>query len=125
MPMRNFIFTLFVLLPLAMRAQETGYRDFGGRIDSTPIPAELPWSENEIGTWEPAGEFAEQMRPRPVVSMSSMMKRRDNDGRKVIVMPDNTLRLWWRIEISNGSAGNWGTAPASFLDARTLSFPTP
>lgn len=111
----------------AASGQETGYRNFGNAADSRTIPVgpadELP----EIEVWLPYDEFAEEVREAltPAVSMSSVMKvQRDNAPKRIFILPNNALSIW-RITVSNGSAGNWGTPPANFLDARTLSFPTP
>lgn len=110
------------------RAQQTGYRDFGGRVDSETVP--LPHGESEMGMWQPPEEFAAEIRDDsslpPSVSMTSLIgaERNEQPRRVVVIAPNNTLRLW-RINISNGSASNWGSFPNSYLDARTLSFPTP
>ena len=111
---------------LPVRSQEIGYRDFGGRVDSEPVPAETRYFDPDISTWEPSEEFADEMiRIEPAISMSSLMKvEQRNAPRHIVVMPNRALRIW-RLEISNGSAGNWGSFPNSYLDARTLSFPTP
>lgn len=38
----------------------------------------------------------------------------------------NEIFTIWRLSITNGSMGNWGMPyPAGYLDARTLSFPSP
>ena len=107
----------------ALCAQETGYRDFGGRVDSEsmPVPEELP----SVDAWLPFEEFAGEMEHEYKVSMTTPPTVVEpQPPRVVLVLPNNTLRVW-RINISNGSAGNWGSTPNSYLDARTLSFPTP
>lgn len=107
--------------------QEIGYRDFGNTVDSHPIPVD-PYEELPgIEKWLPVEEFAEETREAltPAVSMSSIMNiQHDNTPKHLYILPNNALHLW-RISISNGSAGNWGMPPANYLDARTLSFPTP
>lgn len=116
---------LWISFPAA--AQEIGYRDFGDKVDSHPIPAEPSGETPDILNWLPPEEFAEEVRESlsPAISMSSLMKIEErNAPRHIYILPNNALRLW-RINISNGSAGNWGTGPAAYLDARTLSFPTP
>lgn len=41
------------------------------------------------------------------------------------LLPDEIFTIW-RLSITNGSMGNWGMPyPAGYLDARTLSFPSP
>lgn len=112
-------------------AQETGYRDFTGRVDGRPMP--LPdTADADIPEWQSPGEFAagirDDMAVPPAVSMTSLIgvgRRETPRQRTVMVVPaNNTLRIW-KINISNGSAANWGSFPDSYLDARTLSFPTP
>lgn len=129
-------FTLTVSMMLAASSfffsgpvcgQETGYRNFGSKVDSEAIPAEHPEAAPDIELWLPPELFAEEVKETlfPAVSMSSVMKYdRENAPRRIFILPNNTLALW-RITISNGSAGNWGPPPANFLDARTLSFPVP
>lgn len=111
----------------AASGQETGYRNFGNAADSRTIPVGPAGELPEIEVWLPYDEFAEEVREAltPAVSMSSVMKvQRDNAPKRIFILPNNALSIW-RITVSNGSAGNWGTPPANFLDARTLSFPTP
>lgn len=111
----------------AASGQETGYRNFGNAADSRTIPVGPAGELPEIEEWLPYDEFAEEVREAltPAVSMSSVMKvQRDNAPKRIFILPNNALSIW-RITVSNGSAGNWGTPPANFLDARTLSFPTP
>ena len=122
---------LFLLLCGRVSAQETGYRDFGGRVDSVPVP--VPDEQPDIMRWLPEEEFDEAVQSHlshlsPAVTMSSAViypqLRTAPSRAKVFVMPDNTLNIR-HINISNGSAGNWGSYPGSLLDARTLSFPAP
>lgn len=110
----------------AAAAQEIGPRDFGRTVDSEAVPPPAV-DEMNIELWLPADEFAEEVRESlmPAVSMSSIMKTREqNAPQHIRILPDNALKLW-RVTLSNGSAGNWGVPPANYLDARTLSFPTP
>lgn len=79
----------------------------------------------DIETWQTEAEFIDNMFRNPSVSMTSTVELvRQDLPKRIIVLPNNTLRLW-RVNVSNGSAGNWGSFPNSYLDARTLSFPAP
>lgn len=124
-----FVSAVLAALPVFFCAagQELGFRDFGNTVDSRPMPPDNSGEIPEIGRWLPFEEFAEDVRESlwPAVSMSSVMELpRREPPKHIIVLPNNALKLW-RISVSNGSAGNWGAPPANFLDARTLSFPTP
>lgn len=131
---QRFIITVAMVLtassfffPPSARGQETGYRDFGGTVDSKSMPIGESEAVPDIEQWLPSELFAEEMREslHPTVSMSSIMKyEREKAPRRIYILPNNALALW-RISISNGSAGNWGAPPENFLDARTLSFPVP
>lgn len=111
-------------------AQELGYRDFGSTVESRPMPADPAAALPNIELWLPSERFAEEMREsmHPAVTMSSVMafERREQGKEpvKVYILPNQALKVW-RINVSNGSAGNWGGSPNSRLDARTLSFPAP
>lgn len=107
--------------------QEIGYRNFGNRVDSEPVPPDDEFSVPGIAKWLPPEEFENEVREAlsPAVTMSSVLTVAGREApRRIYVLPNNALKLW-RISVSNGSAGNWGAPPASFLDARTLSFPAP
>lgn len=113
-------------------AQETGYRNFGGKIDSKPMP--VPEYEPEISVWLPDDAFEAELdaeftsRLSPETDMIPMVvypyPLQQGENRNIYIMPNNTLTIW-HINFSNGSAGNWGDTPGAMLDARTLSFPTP
>lgn len=84
----------------------------------------------EYGLWN-LGEAVSadgRLHLSPAVTMSSAAgvyaEHESGKTARAIVLPNNTLNIW-HINISNGSAGNWGSYPGSLLDARTLSFPTP
>ena len=79
----------------------------------------------DIETWQTEEEFVDNMFRNPSISMTSTVEVvRKELPKRIIVLPNNTVRLW-RVNVSNGSAGNWGSYPNSYLDARTLSFPAP
>ncbi len=79
----------------------------------------------DIETWQSEDDFIEDMFHNPSVSMTSTVEVvRRGLPQRIIVLPNNTVRIW-RVNVSNGSAGNWGSFPNSYLDARTLSFPAP
>ena len=77
--------------------------------------------------WHPESVSHEGQGSLPTVSMSSFANglRRELPSRVFIILPNNTLEAWGRVNISNGQAQNWGPFPNSYLDARTLSLPAP
>ena len=81
----------------------------------------------DIRTWHPSDASIDWHSPQPKISMTSPYTtgRRELPSRVFIILPNNTLEAWGRVNISNGQAQNWGPFPNSYLDARTLSFPIP
>lgn len=102
-------------------AQTEGLHSESWRTGS--LRAESSRRYPDIETWQTEDDFIEEMFHNPSVSMTSTVEvvRRELPQR-IIVLPNNTVRIW-RVNVSNGSAGNWGSFPNSYLDARTLSFP--
>lgn len=97
------------------------------RIDARVGSDTLSYPIPDIHTWRPDDVTIAPSETLPRVSMTSYMQglRRELPSRVFIVLPNNTLEAWGRINVSNGQAWNWGPLPGSLLDARTLSFPAP
>ena len=81
----------------------------------------------DIRTWHPEDVTIDRHSVRPMISMTSLVTgmRREQPERVFVILPNNTLEAWGRVNVSNGQAWNWGPFPDSYLDARTLSFPAP
>ena len=81
----------------------------------------------DIRTWHPEDVTIDRHSVRPMISMTSLVTgmRREQPERVFVILPNNTLEAWGRVNVSNGQAWNWGPFPDSYLDARTLSFPVP
>ena len=81
----------------------------------------------DIRTWHPSDPSVDWHSTQPKISMTSPYAegRRELPSRVFIILPNNTLEAWGRVNVSNGQAQNWGPYPNSYLDARTLSFPIP
>ena len=87
----------------------------------------LTYTIPDIKTWHPEDVTIDRYSITPLVSMTSLVTgmRRGQPERVFIILPNNTLEAWGRVNVSNGQAWNWGPYPNSYLDARTLSFPAP
>ncbi len=81
----------------------------------------------DINTWRPEDATIDRHSVRPMISMTSLVTgmHREQPERVFVILPNNTLEAWGRVNVSNGQAWNWGPFPNSYLDARTLSFPAP
>ncbi|MBP3482693.1 MAG: hypothetical protein J6K28_04790 [Alistipes sp.] len=124
--MKRLLFTAAVLFAAAaIRAQEIRDTSVHGKSSYEKVMSKGEGLKPEIETWRSEGEFVNDMRVNPTISMTSTMEViRKNLPTRVIVLPNNSVRVW-HVNVSNGSAGNWGSFPNSYLDARTLSFPAP
>ena len=87
----------------------------------------LRYSTPDIRTWHPEDATIDRHSVRPMISMTSLVTgmHRERPERVFVILPNNTLEAWGRVNVSNGQAWNWGPFPNSYLDARTLSFPAP
>ena len=87
----------------------------------------LRYSAPDIRTWHPEDATIDRHSVRPMISMTSLVTgmHRERPERVFVILPNNTLEAWGRVNVSNGQAWNWGPFPNSYLDARTLSFPAP
>lgn len=87
----------------------------------------LTYSVPDIRTWHPEDATIDRHSVRPMISMTSLVTgmHREIPERVFVILPNNTLEAWGRVNVSNGQAWNWGPFPNSYLDARTLSFPAP
>ena len=96
------------------------------RIEVRGAADTMKYATPDIGTWS-NGDVAEGLDVTPAVSMTSIVSplRRQMPSRVFVLLPNNTLEAWGRVNVSNGQAHNWGPFPDSYLDARTLSFPVP
>ncbi len=99
-----------------LRYKIESYRGLDTMMLSTP----------DIRTWHPDDITIDRHSVTPMISMTSLTGlRKEFPSRVFIILPNNTLEAWGRVNISNGQAQNWGPFPNSYLDARTLSFPAP
>jgi hypothetical protein len=115
-----------MVLTLSARAQDERdtlrYKiDVQGGADTLTFPAP------DIRTWHPEDATIDYHSVRPLISMTSLVTgmHREQPERIFVILPNNTLEAWGRVNVSNGQAWNWGQFPNSYLDARTLSFPAP
>lgn len=97
------------------------------KIDTRGGLDTLTYSTPDIRTWHPEDVTIDRHSVRPMISMTSLATglRKEQPERVFIILPNNTLEAWGRVNVSNGQAWNWGPFPNSYLDARTLSFPAP
>ena len=97
------------------------------RIEVRSAADTMKYAAPDIGTWNPEGGVPDGMPVSPAVSMTSIISplRKQLPSRVFVILPNNTLEVWGRVNVSNGQAQNWGPFPNSYLDARTLSFPVP
>lgn len=101
-----------------------------GRVESSVSNDDDLYSMPDISKWMPIEKFAEEMQADPQMQPRSTFSTRmvipKPRQKTVVVSPDNsTVKFGRHFSISNGNAGNWGSGPGAYLDARTLSFPTP
>ena len=94
-----------------------------------PLPDTLPRTGFEVPEswrWHDARSGAQTVETmRPAVTMTSIRVIPEEAlPSRVAVQNNNTLRLGPHVVLSNGQASNWGAFPDSYLDARTLSFPS-
>ena len=87
----------------------------------------LTYTIPDINKWHPEDVTIDRNSVTPLISMTSLVTgmHRERPERVFVVLPNNTLEVWGRVNVSNGQAQNWGPYPNSYLDARTLSFPVP
>lgn len=97
------------------------------RIDDRRAFDTLKYSTPDIRTWRPEDPTIDHHSTHPMISMTSLVTgmHRERPERVFVILPNNTLEAWGRVNVSNGQAQNWGPFPNSYLDARTLSFPPP
>ncbi len=97
------------------------------RIDARSGVDTLADTVPDIRNWRPDDVTIDYHTHQPLISMTSLVTgmRREQPERVFVILPNNTLEAWGRVNVSNGQAWNWGPYPNSYLDARTLSFPAP
>ena len=122
----SIVMVVAVALSLSAWAQEKRdtlrYKiDVRGGLDT------LTYTVPDIRTWHPEDVTIDRHSVRPMISMTSLVTgmHRERPERVFVIMTNNTLEAWGRVNVSNGQAWNWGPYPNSYLDARTLSFPVP
>lgn len=122
----RIVMVVAVALSLSAWAQEKRdtlrYKiDVRGGLDT------LTYTVPDIRTWHPEDVTIDRHSVRPMISMTSLVTgmHRERPERVFVILPNNTLEAWGRVNVSNGQAWNWGPYPNSYLDARTLSFPVP
>ena len=96
-------------------------------IDDRLTPEGTTIPSADITRWHPEDVTIDWHSARPAISMTSFYDgvSQEPPKRRFIILPNNTLEAWGRVNVSNGQAQNWGVFPNSYLDARTLSFPIP
>ena len=125
--MRIFIALTALLYAVATAFAQSEVDTLRYRIEVRGAADTMRYSAPDIGTWSPEGGVSEGMPVSPAVSMTSIVSplRKQLPSRVFVILPNNTLEAWGRVNVSNGQAHNWGPFPNSYLDARTLSFPVP
>lgn len=82
------------------------------------VPESFRWHDARSGA-----QTVETMRPAVTMTSIRVIPEEALPAR-IAVQNNNTLRLGPHVVLSNGQASNWGAFPDSYLDARTLSFPS-
>ncbi len=119
---------IVLLLDVGLSALAQGERDtLRYKIDQRGGVDTLIYVAPDIRTWRPEDATIDRHSVRPMISMTSLVTgmHREQPERVFVILPNNTLEVWGRVNVSNGQAWNWGPFPNSYLDARTLSFPVP
>lgn len=119
---------LLALLSVSLHAAAQEERDsLRYKIEVQEDGDTLIYFVPDIHTWHPEDVTIDYHSVKPLVSMTSIAEgqRKERPGKVVVILPNNTLEMWGRVNVSNGQAQNWGSFPDSYLDARTLSFPPP
>lgn len=125
--MRRWI-AILVVLGVSLYAAAQGERDsLRYRIDAQNGLDTLTYTIPDINKWHPEDVTIDRNSVTPLISMTSLVTgmHRERPERVFVILPNNTLEVWGRVNVSNGQAQNWGPYPNSYLDARTLSFPVP
>lgn len=126
--MKRWIVILVAVSVTAVSASAQGELDtLRYRIDVQNGLDTMIYTPADIRTWRPSDATIDRHSAHPLISMTSLVTgmRRELPERVFVIMPNNTLEAWGRVNVSNGQAQNWGPYPNSYLDARTLSFPVP
>lgn len=90
------------------------------------LPDSLGIRMSELPEWNDRPIADDDMTVRPAVPMTSVVVvLREHLPVRTMILRNNTLRIGRYIILSNGQAENWGPYPVGYLDARTLSLPTP
>lgn len=124
----RFWFAIVVMLGVSLSGFAQEERDtLRYRIDNKEGLDTRAYTAPDIRTWRPEDPTIGRHSATPLISMTSLVTgmRRERPERVFVILPNNTLEAWGRVNVSNGQAQNWGPFPNSYLDARTLSFPVP
>lgn len=125
--MKKLLLSLLFLIPiLTAVAQERKTFRLQPEMPQRTEGFVLPDSLAHLSPWRPQYTVPNPFKPRPAVSMTSLVVvPQHNRPKHVNLLKNNTLRIRVRFNISNGQHWNHSPFPDAFLDARTISVPLP